>query len=92
MSEDEIVVLEPAEGEVPAGETTEESIVNVVFPDEMTVVAGDTFPVTIVDTRPFMTTHLDDYTVTEGLLLLILLLLVIKWIIGIVKEGFYWLW
>lgn len=62
------------------------------FVDTVTVLPGDTFPVTIVDERPFMTTPLDDYTVTEGLLLLIVILLVIKWIIGIVKEGFYWLW
>lgn len=43
------------------------------------------------DTHYFMTTHLDDYTVTEGLLLLILVLLVVKWIGKAIKEGFYWL-
>ena len=43
------------------------------------------------DTHYFMTTHLDDYTVTEGLLLLILVLLVVKWIGQAIKEGFYWL-
>lgn len=72
--------------------TQENATVELVFPDTMTVLPGETFPVTIVDTRPLMTTPLDDYSVTEGLLLLILILLVIKWIIGIVKEGFYWLW
>lgn len=41
--------------------------------------------------HPFMTTPLDDYTVTEGLLLLILLVLVLKWIGQAIKEGFYWL-
>lgn len=41
--------------------------------------------------RSFMTTPLNEYTVTEGLLLLILLVLVIKIIIGILKEGFFWL-
>lgn len=69
-----------------------ESVVVVEFPDSMTVIPGDTFPVTIVDDRPFMTTPLDDYTVTEGLLLLILVILVIKIIAGAIKEGFYWLW
>lgn len=62
------------------------------FPESMTVIPGETFPVIVVDQRPFMTTRLDDYSVEEGLLLLILLLLVIKWFINIVKEGFYWLW
>ena len=41
--------------------------------------------------RPFMTTPLNEYTVTEGLLLMILLVLVIKIIIGLLKEGFFWL-
>ena len=62
------------------------------FPDTMTVIPGDTFPVTVVDDRPFMTVPLDDYTVTEGLLLMILVILVIKIIAGAIKEGFYWLW
>lgn len=43
------------------------------------------------DTHYFMTTHLDDYTVTEGLLLMILLVLVFRWIGAAIKEGFYWL-
>lgn len=41
--------------------------------------------------RPFLTTPLNDYTVTEGLLLMILLVLFIKIVIGILKEGFWWL-
>lgn len=69
-----------------------EPVVVVEFPDSMTVTPGDTFPVTIVDDRPFMTTPLDDYTVAEGLLLLILAVLVIKIIADAIKEGFYWLW
>ncbi len=92
MSEDEVVVLSTESEEISTEETTEEPVFNIVFPDEMIVLPGETFPVTIVDTRPLMTTPLDDYSVTEGLLLLILILLVIKWFIGIVKEGFYWLW
>ena len=62
------------------------------LPESMVVTPGETFPVTVVDQRPFMTTRLDDYSVEEGLLLLILLLLVIKWVINFVKEGFFWLW
>lgn len=41
--------------------------------------------------RPFLTTSLNDYTVTEGLLLCILLVLLLKWLAGVIKEGFYWL-
>lgn len=41
--------------------------------------------------RPFLTTPLNEYTVTEGLLLLILLILVINWVVKIVKGGFSWL-
>ena len=72
-------------------ENTESGVV-LELPEVMTVIPGDTFPVTIVDDRPFMTTPLDDYTVTEGLLLLILVILVIKIIADAIKEGFYWLW
>lgn len=54
--------------------------------------ADTTVPVTIVDVRPFLTTPLEDYTVTEGLLLLILVVLVVMIIAKAVKEGFYWLW
>lgn len=41
--------------------------------------------------RPFLTTPLNDYTVTEGLLLCILLVLLLEWLARIIKEGFYWL-
>lgn len=41
--------------------------------------------------RPFLTTPLNEYTVTEGLLLLIFLVLVLKILIEILKGGFYWL-
>lgn len=72
--------------------TNTQETVELVFPDTMTVIPGETFPVTVVDERPFLTTPLDDYTVEEGLLLLILVLLIIKLMIAAVKEGFYWLW
>lgn len=50
-------------------------------------------PVEIVEVdRPFLTTPLNEYTVTEGLLLLILLFLVGRSVMGWIKEGFYWLW
>lgn len=42
--------------------------------------------------RPFLSTPLNEYTVTEGLLLLILLFLVGRSVMGWIKEGFFWLW
>lgn len=49
--------------------------------------------VTVVEVvRPFLATPLEEYTVTEGLLLLILFVLIVKFICKAVKEGFYWLW
>ena len=73
-------------------ENEESTPIVLEFSESMTVIPGDTFPVTIVDDRPFMTTPLDDYTVAEGLLLLILFVLVIKIFADAIKEGFYWLW
>lgn len=74
-------VVEEITGEDPAEETGEE--LPEVYTEFVEVVQDDT--------HYFMTTHLDDYTVTEGLLLLILVLLVVKWIGQAIKEGFYWL-
>lgn len=42
--------------------------------------------------RPFLTTPLNDYTVTEGLLLIIAVLLVFGYIRDALKGGFWWLW
>lgn len=41
--------------------------------------------------RPFMTTAFEDYSVTEGLLLLLVLLTFLQICIKLVKEGFWWL-
>lgn len=41
--------------------------------------------------RPFFTTPFEEYTVTEGLLLLLVVVLVIRWITGMLKGGFSWL-
>lgn len=41
--------------------------------------------------RPFLTTSFEDYSVTEGLLLLIVLILVIRVFANIIKGGFSWL-
>lgn len=41
--------------------------------------------------RPFMTTAFEDYSVAEGLLLLLVLLTFLQLCIKLVKEGFWWL-
>ena len=45
----------------------------------------------VVEERLFLSTPFDDYTVTEGLLLMILFALIIPQLIRIVKGGFFWL-
>ena len=51
----------------------------------------ETIVAEVVDERLFMTTPIDDYTVTEGLLLLIFLILVLQVVIRFVKGAFWWL-
>ena len=45
-----------------------------------------------VEDRPFLSTPLNDYTVTEGLLLIIAVLLIFGFIRDALKGGFWWLW
>lgn len=52
---------------------------------------SETFTAEVIDDRFFMTTPIDDYTVTEGLLLCILIVLIVQWLIRILKGGFWWL-
>lgn len=75
---------DPAEGdpeEVTEEEVTEEP---EVYTEVLEVVQDDT--------HYFLTTDFADYTVTEGLLLVIIIAMFLKWIGGAIKEGFYWLW
>ncbi|MEA4934757.1 MAG: hypothetical protein VB071_14410 [Lawsonibacter sp.] len=51
----------------------------------------ETLEVTEDTSRPFLTTPFEDYTVTEGLLLIILLLAFFMFCIKVVKGGFSWL-
>lgn len=68
-----------------------------IFPsggDELPEEYQDSGPVVIVEqppSRPLLTTSFSDYTVTEGLLLLLLLCLVAQSCIRILKGGFSWL-
>lgn len=82
---------EPTEEEAAAEEVVEEEPepVEVVGTDE-TLQLLETIQQD-VEPHPFLTTDFEDYTVTEGLLLLALLLAVVSVCIKMLKEGFSWL-
>lgn len=67
--------------EEPATETPTEDVTETVEVVEVTP-----------ESRPFMTTNFSDYTVTEGLLLIMVLLIFLHACIKVVKGGFSWLW
>lgn len=87
--------------EAPEGETGEEAGEGVgestEIPEETGPSNADTALELLetiqqdVSPHPFLTTDFADYTVTEGLLLLALLLAVISLCIKLLKEGFSWL-
>lgn len=79
MNENEVTTVEEGSSSEPA--TEPEQIVEVIQVIEVTDLV-----------RPFMTTNFNDYTVTEGLLLLLVILVFLKWCVKIVKGGFSWLW
>lgn len=45
-----------------------------------------------VTAHPLLTTPFEDYTVTEGLLLLLLLAVFLSWCGKMIRSGFSWLW
>ena len=98
ISVDELLnrLSEGAEEGVPEEETAAEEIVEEE-PEPVEVVGADETLQLLetiqqdVEPHPFLTTDFADYTVTEGLLLLILLLFFIADCIKLLKEGFSWL-
>ena len=72
------------------GETTEETPAEEVTEEPETYT--EVVEVVADDTHYFLTTDFADFTVTEGLLLCIFLVMFLKNIGGVIKEGFYWLW
>lgn len=82
MNEDTMEVISPDTGDVLAVEDPGTEMVEVV---ETTIVE-------VVDLdRPFMTTPFEEYSVLEGLLLLLVLITVIQMCIRMIKGGFWWL-
>lgn len=83
----------------PTLEESGESGVESPVSDE-NVVSGESYETLVFEVREIrdsllphdlLYTNFADYTVTEGLLLCILLVTVMQWIIKILKGGFGWL-
>ena len=82
MNEDTMEVVSPDQGDVLAAEDPGTEMVEVL---ETTIVE-------VVDLdRPFMTTPFEEYSVLEGLLLLLVLITVIQMCARMIKGGFWWL-
>ena len=88
MTENEILAVEnPAAQEEPlAGDQIAGEDPSISQEELQQIQVEVTFP-----ERPFMTTPLDDYTVSEGLLLMIWLTVIVLAVLKIVKEAFEWL-
>lgn len=68
---------------------------SVLLPDqeEAAELISDTIE-TVADVsqdHPFLTTSFEEYSVTEGLLLMLLILAVVMICVKMIKGGFYWL-
>ena len=83
MNEENSSVVLPDQGDVLAAEDLTPAVAPV----------GDTVEVVaeVVQDRPFLTTSFEEYSVSEGLLLMLLLALFAALLVKIVKGGFYWL-
>lgn len=88
-TEEETTAAEEASAEESTGTeesagTEEQIVIEVNWPEEP-------MAVTVVDERPFLSTPLDDYSVTEGLLMVIAVILILNAVGRLLKEGFSWL-
>ena len=72
--------------------TEEELIVQEMLLEGEQTEPVETMEVAEDTSRPFLTTPFEEYSVTEGLLLLLLLLAFVSVCLRIIKGGFYWLW
>ncbi len=85
MTEEEMIPAESVADDVPAEPVT---VVEIAGVDQIAEVLQS---MEQIENHPVMTTSFQDYTVTEGLLLLLLLLAVISVCVKILKGGFSWL-
>lgn len=86
----------PVETSPAIVENTEEPLVEAVESGPMEIVGmGQVLAhlqtLTSTADHPLLETPFDEYTVTEGLLLILVLLIVVSWCVKMVKGGFSWL-
>lgn len=93
----EIILDDPVEDDTVPVEVPDEPVQSVVSVDDLlpalqesAAESNDSLTQTIleVNDRPFMTTEFEDYTVTEGLLLLISVLLLLNFFLALVRRWF----
>lgn len=93
----QIILDDPVEDDAAPVEVPDEPVQNVVSVDDLlpalqesTAESNDGLTQTIleVNDRPFMTTEFEDYTVTEGLLLLIAVLLLLNFFLALLRRWF----
>lgn len=89
-------LLERLTAEAPEEEPTEEESEEATPDDAEPSQADQAFQLLSeiredVSSRPFLTTPFSEYTVTEGLLLLLALGVFARWLVKLLKEGFSWL-
>lgn len=90
MTEEEIMTT-PEDAVASSSEPVEEPAIETKTETEDVTETVEVVEVT-PESRPFMTTDFADYTVTEGLLLILVLLIFLQACAKIVKGGFSWLW
>lgn len=69
---------------------TEEELI-IVASEETVTETTEPIQVIVVESRPFLTTSFADYTVTEGLLLTLLLVVIVSKVLKFAKGCFAWL-
>ena len=88
MTEEDIMTT-PEDSAASSSEPVEEPAIETLMEEMMgTAEIMEVTP----ESRPFMTTDFADYTVTEGLLLILVLLIFLQACAKLVKGGFSWLW
>lgn len=85
-SESDAAITEPAAAPSDEVTSTEGTGPSVVMP-----VMEQAEPIIIVEDRPFLTTSFEDYTVTEGLMLALLMAVFMAVLWQLLKGGIAWL-
>lgn len=95
MSDDYYTILE--DGSTGSDDSVESELEPDSFSESGDSLDSETatapvYEITVIqDPRPFLTTDFEDYSVTEGLLLLLLLFAFISVLVRVVRRAFSWL-